>query len=102
MNEVVLLLGADGDLIELFNRFEEWRPGMGAEFDRDLVKACQLLSANPKIGPSWRGSFRRLLMLHWNLAIYYELGGGRILVHGIMDLRRDPDHIVRRLDLSDD
>lgn len=97
MNEIVPLHGADSDLIELFNRFEDWRPGMGHEFDRAFVKACDRLELNPLIGPPWRGSFRRLLMVHWSLGIFYEVAGNRVFIHGIMDLRRSPGEIARRL-----
>lgn len=99
MSELVMLLGADSDLVELYNRFEDWRPGLGAAFDRDLQKACELVAAHPELGPRWRGSFRRLLMLHWNLGIFYDLSGQRVLVHGIMDVRQDPEYIARRLGL---
>ncbi len=99
MSELVFLLGADGDLVELYNRFEDWRPGLGELFDRDLQKACGFLETNPGLGPAWRGCFRRLLLRHWNPGIFYEPGGGRILVHGIMDVRQDPASIARRLGL---
>lgn len=85
--------------LELYNRFEDWRPGLGAAFDRDLLKACGLLTANAELGPRWRGRFRQLLLRHWNLGIFYELSGGRILIHGIMDIRQDPASIARRLGL---
>ena len=94
-----LLLGGDRDLIELFKQFEDWRPGMGMDFDRAFLKACDMLSAHPLIGPEWRGGFRRLLMVHWNLGIFYEVSGARVLIHGVMDVRRDPGEIAQRLGL---
>ena len=99
MNEIIILLGADGDLIELFNKFEDWRSGLGEEFDHAFCKACHLLETNPLIGPRWRGSFRRLLMIHWNLGLFYEVSGNRVLVHGILDVRQSPENIARRLGL---
>ena len=99
MSEIVILLGADGDLIELFNRFEDWRPGMGFDFDRAFSMACDLLSSHPQLGRRWRGNFRRLFIVHWNLGVFYEESGQRVLIHGIMDVRQDPDQIARRLGL---
>ena len=99
MSEVVILLGADRDLMELYGRFEDWSLGLGARFDFAFVKACDLLASHPMIGPRWRGDFRRLLMAHWSLGIFYEISGSRILIHSIMDIRQDPDNINRRLGL---
>lgn len=99
MNEVIPLLGADSDLIELYNHFEDVRPGMGVDFDLAFMKACDLLASHPLIGPKWRAGFRRLLMFHWSMGIFYEVSGARVLIHGIMDVRRDPDEIARRLGL---
>jgi hypothetical protein len=39
MNEIVLLGGADGDLIELYNGFEDRSLGTGGDFDAAFVKA---------------------------------------------------------------
>jgi plasmid stabilization system protein ParE len=99
MSEIVVLLGADSDLIKWFGRFEDWRPGLGFDFDRDFRKACDRLSANPLVGPQWRQGFRRLLIRRWNLGIFYEVRGKRVLIHGILDLRQNPDEIEKRLGL---
>jgi hypothetical protein len=63
------------------------------------LKACDLLASNPLIAPKWRGTFRRLLMIHWHLGVFYEVSGNRVLIHGIMDVRQNPDQIARRLGL---
>ena len=99
MNEIVILLGADGDLIEHYNRFEDRSAGLGEAFDEAFVRSCGLLQAFPEIAARWRGGFRRFLMLDWNLGIFYSLSGRRILIHGIMDTRQDPKNIERRLGL---
>ena len=99
MNEIVILLGADVDLVEHFGRFEDTAPGRGFEFDESFVKACDLLKKHPQIAARCGGSFRRLLMLEWNLGVFYKIVGQRILIHAIMDLRQNPSSIKRRLGL---
>lgn len=99
MSELTILRGADGDLVELYNKYEDGSPGLGAAFDRDFQKICRLLQENPKLGPKWQGGFRRLFLRHWNLGIFYDLSGGRILIHAIMDVRQDPNYVARRLGL---
>ncbi len=97
MNEIVVLGGADGDLIELYNWFEDRSPGTGGEFDASFVKACDLLARHPEIGRRYGGAFRRLLMLEWHLGIFYTMTGQRVFIHAILDVRQDPRHIARRL-----
>jgi plasmid stabilization system protein ParE len=99
MSEVVMLQGADADLIELFNKYEDWLPGLGYRFDKDFCKACDLLAEHPEIAPKWRSGFRRLLLRHWHLGMFYEVAGSRVFIHAILDLRQDPEHIERRLGL---
>jgi plasmid stabilization system protein ParE len=99
MTEIVILSGADSDLIEHFGRFDDAAQGMGERFDLAFLKSCRLLEKHPRIGPRYGGVFRRLLMLDWNLGIFYEVSGSRVLVHAIMDVRQDPENITRRLGL---
>ena len=99
MSEIVMLQGAGADLIELFNRYEDSLPGLGSRFDKDFCKACDLLSSHPHIAPRWRSGFRRLLLRHWQLGLFHEVVGQRVLIHAIMDLRQDPENILRRLGL---
>ena len=97
MNEIVLLGGADGDLIELYNGFEDRSLGTGGDFDAAFVKACDLLARHPEIGRRYSGEFRRLLMLDWHLGIFYTVTGLRVFIHAIVDVRQYPQQITRRL-----
>ena len=99
MNEIVMLLGADSDLIEHYNKLEDRSAGLGARFDDAFVRVCNLLVMQPLIGRPIGGSFRRILMLPWNLGVFYSVLGKRIFIHSIMDIRQDPDNINRRLGL---
>ena len=100
MNEIVVLAGADSDLIEHFGRFEDMVQGLGKQFDLAFLKACLLLEKHPRIGKHFGGVFRRWLMLDWHLALYYEVVGSRVLIHAILDTRQNPKNIGRRLGLQ--
>ena len=99
MSEIVVLSGADSDLIQHFGKFEDASRGLGMRFDFAFLESCRLLENHPELGLRYGGVFRRLLMLEWNLGIFYEFSGGRVFIHAIMDLRQNPKNITQRLGL---
>ncbi len=94
-----MLLGAEADLVDHFGKFEDSSLGRGVEFDDSFVRACDLLKKHPQIAAQCGESFRRLLMLEWNLGVFYKVVETRIFVHAIMDFRQNPSAIKRRLGL---
>ena len=94
---VVLLSGADADLQEIFNRFEDYRDGFGLEFMTVVDAYLARIAAFPEIAPIYFESVRRQVIQRFPYGIFYERQPTRILITAILDLRQDEQQILRRL-----
>jgi plasmid stabilization system protein ParE len=97
--EIVLLLGAESDAFAIHAHYEEYRPGRGELFSEDLDENLALLNRFPHLGPVFSGPFRRLRLSRHPYAIFYEVGGNRIIVHAVVSDWESNHWIRRRLDL---
>ena len=94
---VEFLAGADAELQEVFNRFEDYRDGFGVEFLTVVDAYLARIAAFPEITPIYLESVRRQVMQRFPYGIFYEPQPTRILVTAILDLRQDERLILRRL-----
>jgi hypothetical protein len=94
---VEFLSGADADLQETFNRFEDYRKGFGTEFITVIDAYLARIAAFPEIAPVYFERIRRQVMQRFPYGIFYQPGPTRILVAAILDLRQDEEQILRRL-----
>ncbi len=94
---VEFLSGADADLQEIFNRFEDYREGFGTEFIIVVDAYLARIAAFPEIAPAYFGSIRRQVIQRFPYGIFYQPEPKRILVAAIFDLRQDEQQILRRL-----
>ena len=94
---VEFLSGADADLQEVFNRFEDYREGFGVEFMTVVDAYLARIAAFPEIAPIYLECIRRQVMQRFPYGIFYEPQPTRILVTAILDLRQDEQQILRRL-----
>jgi toxin ParE1/3/4 len=94
---VEFLSGADADLQNIFNRFEDYREGFGAEFVIVVDAYLARIAAFPEIAPIYFENIRRQVMQRFPYGIFYEPQPTRILVAAILDLRQDKEQITRRL-----
>lgn len=95
--ELVLLASADADIQTAYEYYEHSQPGRGDVFLSCLDAALGRLRIFPEIAPVIHGSYRRLLVANFPYGIFYSLEGGRLIVIAVMDLRRDPQSVLRRL-----
>ncbi len=93
---VEFLLGADIDLQDAFNRYEDYRNGLGAEFLTVVNVYLTRITIYPDIAPRFLGKIRRQVMRRFPYGIFYEAQPTRIIVGAIMDLRQDDRRILRR------
>ncbi|SRR5712691_8132597 len=98
---VQFLSGADADLQEIFNRFEDYRVGFGAEFIIVIDAYLARIAVFPEIAPLYFENVRRQVMQRFPYGIFYEPQPRRILVTAILDLRQDQQRIMRRLGRED-
>src|SRR5262245_14090099 len=94
---IELLSGADADLQEIFNKFEEYREGFGIEFFLAVDAYLARMGAFPEIAPRYIENVRRQVMQDFPYGIFYQVFPTRILVTAILDLRQDPEKIRQRL-----
>jgi hypothetical protein len=94
---VVLLSGADAELQEIFNRFEDYREGFGVEFMMAVDAYLTRIAIFPESAPAYSESVRRQVMQGFPYGIFYEPHPTRIIVAAILDLRQAPENIERRL-----
>lgn len=94
---VEFLSGADADLQEGFNRFEDFREGFGVEFMAAVEVYLARIAVFPEIAPVYLESVRRQVMRRFPYGIFYEHQPARILITAILDLRQDEREIFRRL-----
>lgn len=88
--ELVILAGAESDLLEHYVR-------LGDRFYERADQALERLKAFPQLAPVYSPPFRRLLIQHTNYGIFYVITGKRVIVSAVLDLRQDPEKIMRRL-----
>ena len=67
-------------------------PGLGAEFYHELGTILDLLSLNPRMGVSYFGPYRRVLMQRFPFSVYYEVANDRIRVVAVAHQRRMPGY----------
>jgi len=97
MSEVILLLSAEIDIQQAYNRYEEYQEGRGVIFIHHLEAAFNQLRTFPKCGPVVFGIYRRLLVPSFPYGIFYAFEARGIVIIGVMDNRQDPEAIARRL-----
>ena len=84
-----------------FRFYEEQAPGLGQHFLECLFTDIESLTRFAGIHETVDG-FKRLLSKRFPFAIYYTVVGDRVRVSAVLDCRRDPFWIQRRLRLADE
>lgn len=92
MAEIVLLQGAQSDLIKITLRH-------GNRFEPSLDEAFRQLILFPESAPQYLNEplIRRILIPKSHLAAFYSVSGNRVLVIAVLDLRQGTQRIEDRL-----
>lgn len=85
------------DLREGFRFYEAQEHGLGAYFLDSLFSDIDSLQLYAGIHSVHFGRFHRLLSKRFPYAAYYQMDGSEIAVRAVLDLRRDPKWIARKL-----
>jgi len=97
--EIRLLESAKEDLREGWKFYEQNAAGLGDYFLDCMNVDVQSLKVFAGIHEMSEG-FHRMLAKRFPFAVYYLIEHELIDVYAILDCRRDPDWIVKRLDSS--
>ena len=79
-----------------FEFYERQQSGLGGYFLDSLYSDIDSLLLYAGIHPRHLGKYR-LLSDRFPYAVYYELRGELILVRAVLDLRRDPSWISKKM-----
>lgn len=94
---IQILDQAEQDLIEGFHFYEDQAPGLGTYFLTNLYADIESLRVYGGIHPKSYKGYHRLLSKRFPFAVYYTVREDTALVRAVMDCRRDPAWIRRRL-----
>ena len=94
---VEFLSGADADLQAAFDRFEDYREGLGVEFMTAVDAYLTRISVFPEMAPVYHHPVQRQVMQRFPYGIFYTTQAERVIVMAILDLRQDEGQIRKRL-----
>jgi hypothetical protein len=95
--KIVIQPSALDDLRQGFHFYERQESGLGAYFLDSLFSDIDSLQLFGGIHSIHFVRFHRLLSKRFPYGIYYQVQGDSALVRAILDLRRDPKWIARKL-----
>jgi hypothetical protein len=97
--KIEILEEAEQDLIEGFQFYESREPGVGSYFLDCLFSDIDSLLLFAGIHQVVYG-YHRCLSKRFPFAVYYDVLGESICVHAVLDCRRNPAWIRKRLKRS--
>jgi hypothetical protein len=90
-------LGAELELQETYESYEERREGLGAKFLADVETYFGRVADHPQIAPVFIDNIRRQVMARFPFGIFYEPFPTRIIVNAVLNLHQRDEQIIRRL-----
>ncbi|MDE3065982.1 MAG: type II toxin-antitoxin system RelE/ParE family toxin [Verrucomicrobiota bacterium] len=96
--KIVIQSSALGDLADGFDFYERIEPGLGGYFLNSSYSDIDSLQLYAGIHIIHFGKYHRLLSKRFPYGIYYRVEENTVLVRAVLDLRRDPKWIRRRLE----
>lgn len=95
--KVRILASASQDLVEGYHFYEKQTEGIGTYFLDSLYSDIDSLIVNAGIHPVHFGNYHRLLSKRFPFAVYYRIEGQAALVYAVLDCRRNPAWIRKKL-----
>ncbi len=88
--KIRILSAAAQDLIDGFRFYEMQEDGVGNYFLDSLCADVDSLQIYAGIHPVCFGAYHRMLAKRFPFAIYYKIDGDLVLVHAVLDCRKNP------------
>lgn len=98
---VIIDTAAAAELRDHFARLAKESPATARHLNEAVAITFDLISEFPQLYERFDGNIRRAVLKRWSLGIFYERLADAIFVAAILDLRRDPAAIRRRLGLHE-
>ncbi len=94
---IQILNSANQDLIEGFRFYEKQAEGLGVYFLDTLFSDIDSLIIYAGIHPLFFEKYHRLLSKRFPFAVYYRIEEDLILVYAVLDCRRNPAWVRKKL-----
>lgn len=95
--KIRILASARRDLQEGYRFYEDQEPGLGDYFISSTRADIEGLRISAEVHAIQHKDYHRLLCRVFPFAVYYTKTGDNVTVYAIIDCRRDPAWIRRRL-----
>ena len=95
--KIKILSSASQDLIDGYWFYEKQAEGLGTYFLDSLFSDIDSLTINAGIHPLHFGRYHRMLSKRFPFAVYYRVENKTALVYGVLDCRRSPAWIKKKL-----
>jgi plasmid stabilization system protein ParE len=92
-----ILASATEDLLDGYHFYEKQAEGVGRYFLDSLYSDIDSLTASAGIHPIHFGGYHRLLAKKFPFAIYYRVEDDTAFVYAVLDCRKNPAWIRRKL-----
>ena len=96
MKRVRLKSPADLDYLQALKWYEERRPGLGQEFEAELLAVFERIKQNPELFQKETDVVRKARMPRFKYRIYFTVEGDEIGVVAIYHPSRNPETLRRR------
>jgi plasmid stabilization system protein ParE len=98
---VVIDRAAAAELRDHLARVANDSPVTARDLNEEVGTTLDLISQFPQLYERFDGDLRRAVLKRWSLGIFYERLADAVFVAAVLDLRRDPAVIRRRLGLHE-
>lgn len=95
--KIGILVDARDDLIAGHDFYEAQEPGLGSYFLRCLESDVESLGIFAEIHRITCSGYLRALSKRFPFPIYYRIEGSVVLLHAMLDCRRNPSRLRKRL-----
>lgn len=95
--KIKILASASQDLIDGYWFYEKQAEGLGIYFLDSLFSDIDSLIINAGIHPLYFGKYHRMLSKRFPFAVYYRVENKTARVYGVLDCRRSPAWIKKKL-----
>ena len=95
--KVRILSSASQDLVDGFRFYEKQAQGVGSRFLNTLFAKIDSLAVNAGMHPIHFETYHRFLSRKFPFAVYYRLKDQTVSVYAVLDCRRNPVWIRKKL-----
>ncbi|MBI3203432.1 MAG: type II toxin-antitoxin system RelE/ParE family toxin [Myxococcales bacterium] len=95
--EPILTPEAQADVLSAATYYESERAGLGFDFLEEFERAVALIANSPLAFTLVEHRVRRALLRRFPYGLFYEVGDDQDVIVAVVDLRQDPEEILRML-----